>query len=84
MRKIVEKISSSVASNFIANENELINSVTSTPTKCAPKIWPVLSSKIIFTKPSLSDKDKALPLADNGNLPTLYLSPNFLLFQITL
>ena len=33
MGKIVEKISSSVASSFIANENELINSVTSTPTK---------------------------------------------------
>src|SRR5690606_10859425 len=44
--------SSSVVSRFIATTKPWMSSVTSAPTMCAPRSWPVFASKIVLTRPS--------------------------------
>ena len=74
--KIVSKISSSVASNFIASANEFIISVTSVPIKCAPRISPVFhkntqvsevrnEKKIILKSVNLSNGQESFSEFDN-------------------
>ena len=42
---------------------------------CTPRISPVALSATTFTKPSVSPSATALPLAVNGNLPTITSRP---------
>ena len=52
-----------------------ISSVTSAPTMCAPRSWPVLASKMVLTSPWSSPSAIALPLPTNGKRPTLISRP---------
>ncbi len=54
-----------------ANASSGSSSVTSGPTRWAPRISPYFASAIILTKPSRSFRPSALPFAMKGNLPTL-------------
>ena len=48
-----------------------ISSVAFGPMMCTPSSSPCCASDTIFTKPSGSPMIRALPLAVNGNVPTL-------------
>src|SRR5260370_21649075 len=62
--------SSSVVSRFIATTKPWISSVTSAPTRCAPRSWPLFLSKITFAMPWSSPSATALPLPTKGKRPT--------------
>ena len=68
-------ISSSVASSVRPTANSWIISVASGPTMCTPRISPVALSATTLTKPSVSPSATALPLAVNGNFPTVISRP---------
>jgi hypothetical protein len=62
--------SSAVDSSCIATHASAINSVACGPMMCTPRISSYFFSLTIFTKPSSSPMMRALPEAENGNLPT--------------
>ena len=55
--------SSTVASKVLPRANSAISSVASAPMMCAPSSAPVLASKMVLTRPSVSPSAIALPLA---------------------
>ena len=73
-------ISSSVASSVRPTANSWIISVASGPMMCTPSSSPVFLSATTLTKPSVSPRATALPLAVNGNLPTASSRPPSLAF----
>src|SRR6185436_1325091 len=72
---IVWMSSSRVASSVRPTANSWISSVASGPTMCTPRISPVRLSATTLRKPSVSPSATALPLAVNGNFPTLTSRP---------
>ena len=72
---MARSISSTVYSFSRATANSWIISVAWAPMMCAPRISPCFSSRMTFTKPSVSPLVRARPFAEKGNLPTLYFSP---------
>ena len=62
--------SSDVASSFIAAPASAISSVADGPMMWTPRTSSYFFSATIFTKPLAWLRIRALPIAENGNLPT--------------